>query len=395
MSQFQIISKDIHPTQRGLECSTRSSPISRIPFELLTEILRRVALIHFEEEKENPSLRLKDACRRPFAWSQLSRVCHLWYDVLLHTPALWCYIRVTPHVRSETIRKILPRSHQMPLSIVLDYESFVIPHDLDLTLAVLRSQRHRIRTLELSTCGAIYAASFSQFLAELTRCTTVSRMQKLTLNLVNSHMYPPAIDSMCHVLSRDSLPQLSDLTMLGITWNASMFRAACQPGLRFLTLSGAVHWDVSPLVVLSALEYTDSLQYLHIDLRFARCQDTPQVYDSIVTSRQPKLRLSQLRELTIAFVGYGYASATLLTMINVPEICHTAVSFHGIHPSKRCVLNTTHWTGQKSLSGVEKETVVHSTQLTTPCTDDSEGNISFSLWRAQLASNSPSLLVQY
>ncbi|KAK7685684.1 hypothetical protein QCA50_011028 [Cerrena zonata] len=381
MKRSRDNSNNNHPTQHELHHPSQSSPISRVPLELFTEILRHMVLLHFTEEI-NPSL--KEAWQRSFAWTRLSRVCHLWYNIISHTPALWCYIRVTPHMRSETLREILLRSNQMPLSIILDYKSFVLPYDLRLTLAALRAQRHRIRALELSTCGVIYAATFSQFLAEFSCHAKTSQMRKLTLDLGNSHMtvHAPVIDSMCSILSRESFPQLSDLTVLGITWNASMLRAGIQRDLRSLSLSGAAHWDVSPLLILTSLQELGCLQHLHLELHFTRCQDTQQTYNSIVNSKQPRACLDGLQELTVAVVGYGYASTALVTMIDVPETCHTSIEFHGMHPSKTSILNAVQLIGGKFLSNVKdgKLPEFRSFRLATPCTDNPDTDISFALW---------------
>ncbi|KAJ7062737.1 hypothetical protein C8F01DRAFT_1135074 [Mycena amicta] len=162
------------------------SPIHRVPPEVLGEI---VYFFGTSRAGWNEHMELANVGKK--ALLTLAMVCSHWYNVVMHTPALWSEVEVHGRywnldslVHFRALKRVLERSAQHPLAVILDLDSgsSYVP---TLLQRLLGEHYTRIQSMDLAIDGGPLADRFLDNIFAKT-----PNLRHVALNFLLNHPIP-------------------------------------------------------------------------------------------------------------------------------------------------------------------------------------------------------------
>ncbi|KAJ7062747.1 hypothetical protein C8F01DRAFT_1135106 [Mycena amicta] len=162
------------------------SPIHRVPPDFLGEI---VYFFGTSRAGWNEHMELANVGKK--ALLTLAMVCSHWYNVVMHTPALWSEVEVHGRywvqdspVYFRALKRVLERSAQHPLAVILDLDS--ASHVPLLLQSLLGEHYARIQSMDLAIIDGVPLAD--RFLVDLFAKTP--NLRHVALNSLLNHPIP-------------------------------------------------------------------------------------------------------------------------------------------------------------------------------------------------------------
>jgi hypothetical protein len=289
-------------------------PISRLPVEILMDILRVVAFGSASSDLVFPQSQSEARLLR------LTHVCTHWRDLAVGTPSLW----TTPPFQYPYLAKLyLQRSLNQPLSIIFPSNSETPSSSrrvgADEVLAIaLSSHWSNIRDMALM---GLKPADID-ILQTLTQAAPQLRMLILELDAFD-HLY-----FFNQKLLAQHAPLLRSLHLKGCIVAVDWPPLASLVSLELETTRTSDE-RLGLGYALSMLEHTPALE--HLSLRTALDPASSLVNMSLPRGR---VRLPRLRQLTF-YEEELLSTLILLTQLRLPEGLHTCISAGGVHPVPR------------------------------------------------------------
>ncbi|KAH9985104.1 hypothetical protein BJV77DRAFT_137056 [Russula vinacea] len=255
---------------------TPTSPISRLPVELLTRIFTHVPRIEFEEFLQSVQTLVQTTPPPKPTWMAITQVCQHWRVITANCKDFWSYIplQTSPHWVNES----LSRSYPCPISFSVDFSTALRPEWY--RSAVLSALKAVSRARQVHLQGS--AVTTSEFRREVLRLLDVYSAPALEAFSVRGQTPRDSVtlsDNIFHCCVATALCSLT-LAYCNVYPSSPLFRA---PLLSLRLVNCLVEF---PLKVLSFLPH----------LRTLVLENT---YGTHIENSSKVLRLPQLQQVEL------------------------------------------------------------------------------------------------